>query len=76
MVRHRLAVLIGRDPNRPCIKNHIFRGTRIDRSITARDISRLFRAWRTKEFLHRSSWSKYIGTASETLNGISRSGRL
>jgi hypothetical protein len=38
--------------------------------------TRLFQLGQAKQFIHRSSSSKVIGTASETLTRISRSGRL
>jgi hypothetical protein len=64
------------------LENHVLRGTRIDRSIAARDVlnrpiqsARLLRAGHTKQLLYRSSSSKVIGTASVTLTGISRCGR-
>jgi len=51
------------------LENHVFLGTRIDRKISARHVfyrrvepTRLFRVPRTKKFLHRSSWSRVIGT--------------
>ena len=51
------------------LENHVFLGTRIDPKISARNVlnrsvepTRLFRVPRTKEFLHRSSWSRVIGT--------------
>ena len=65
------------------LENHVFLDTRIDRSIAARDVlnstkepARLFHVPQAKQFLHRRTSSKAIGTKSQTLAGISRSGRL
>jgi len=65
------------------LENHVFLDTRIDRSIAARDVlnstkepARLFHVPQAKQFLHRRTSSKAIGTKSQTLTGISRSGRL
>jgi|AntAceMinimDraft_1070359.scaffolds.fasta_scaffold66341_1 hypothetical protein len=65
------------------LENHVFIGTRIDRSIAACHVlnrrcktARLFQLFIAKQFLHRGSSRKAAGTASENLTRISRSGRL